>query len=303
MAFVSSLRLSRALRSIGAIGASLVLAGLAQAQLVYLHATINGTQEVPGTSSTATGLGCFTFDPSINQITYNITFSGLVGTETAAHFHTGAAGTNGPVIVSLPLGNPKIGSATLTAAQAAQLLAGNVYTNIHSTVFAGGEIRGQLTINPPTTLICFGDGTSGACPCSNQSAVGANEGCLNSAGLGGKLVSTGGTSITCDTFQLCASQLTGANCIFLQGSAVPVGPFNFGDGVRCIGGSLRRLAVVPVTSAGACLGGLGTVGIHTLGQITTPGTYGYQTYYRDPANFCTAFTYNITNGVQATWVP
>lgn len=301
MAF-ASIRISRALRSLGAIGASLVLAGLAQAQLVYLQATLNGTQEVPSTGSTATGLGCFTFDTNTNIITYNITFSGLLGTETAAHFHQGAPGVNGPVIAGLPLGSPKTGSVSLTAAQAGQLLAGNFYTNLHSTVFPGGEIRGQMNVIPPTTLICFGDGTSGACPCSNQSAVGANEGCLNSAGMGGKLVASGGTSLSCDTLQLCASQMTGANCIFLQGSNVPVGPFAFGDGLRCVGGTLRRLGVVPVTSAGSCMGQAGTVPISLLGQVT-PGTYGYQVYYRDPANFCTALTYNITNGVQATWVP
>jgi hypothetical protein len=296
MAFSSSLRL------IGAVAASLALAGLAQAQLVYLQATLNASQEVPPTTSTATGIGCFTFDPSTNIISYNITFSGLVGTETAAHFHTGAAGVNGPVIVVLPGGSPKIGTAPLTGAQAALLLANGVYANIHSTVFPGGEIRGQLMVTPASTLICFGDGTSGTCPCSNQSTVGMNEGCVNSAGMGGKLVASGGTSITCDTFQLCASQMTGGSCIFLQGSTVPFGPAAFGDGLRCIGGTLRRLAVVPVVGGGACLGGAGTVGIHTLGQVT-PGTFGYQTYYRDPANFCTSLTYNITNGVQATWVP
>jgi CHRD domain len=296
MAFLSSLRL------LGAAAASLALAGLAEAQLVYLQATINGAQEVPPTTSTATGTGCFTFDPSTNIISYNITFSGLLGTETAAHFHIGAPGVNGGVAVVLPTGSPKIGTAPLTAAQVAQLLAGNFYTNIHSTVFPGGEIRGQMVVIPPTTVICLGDGSNGACPCSNNSPVGNSEGCLNSAGMGGKLVASGGTSITCDTLQLCATQMTGGNCIFLQGSNVPIGPVNFGDGLRCIGGTLRRLAVVPVVAGGACLGGAGTVGIHQLGQVT-PGTFGYQVYYRDPANFCTSLTYNITNGIQATWVP
>ena len=296
MAFLSSLRF------LGAAAASLALAGLAEAQLVYLHATINAAQEVPPTTSTATGIGCFTFDPSTNIITYNITFSGLTGTETAAHFHQAAPGVNGPVVVVLPNGSPKVGSAPLSAAQAAQLLAGNFYTNIHSTVFGGGEIRGQMLVIPATTVICLGDGSNGACPCNNNSTPGMNEGCLNSAGMGGKLVASGGTSISCDTLQLCATQMTGGTSIFLQGSTVPVGPLPFGDGLRCIGGTLRRLAVVPVVSGGSCLGGAGTVPISTLGQVA-PGTYGYQTYYRDPANFCTTLTYNITNGIQATWVP
>jgi len=302
MAFLSSHRLTRVVRSFGAIGASLALASLAQAQLVYLQATLNATQEVPPTTSTATGLGCFTFDTSTNIISYNITFSGLVGTETAAHFHTGNVGVNGPVIIVLPGGSPKIGTAPMTAAQAALLLAGGIYANIHSTVFPGGEIRGQLNVIPSTTLICFGDGTSGNCPCNNQSILGNNEGCLHNGGVGGKLVASGGTSITCDSLQLCASQMLGANCIFLQGSTVPFGPANFGDGLRCIGGTLRRLGVTPISGGGACLGLAGSVPIHVLGQVG-PGTVGYQTYYRDPSGFCTSLTYNITNGVQVTWAP
>lgn len=294
--------LSRILKFASAAAAGLVFCGLAQAQIVYLQATINGAQETPPTGSTATGLGCFSFDPSTNIISYNITFSGLLGSETAAHFHTGALGIAGPVIVVLPGGSPKIGTAALTPSQAAQLLASGLYTNIHSTVFSGGEIRGQMNVIPPTTIICQGDGSVGTCPCSNQSPVGNNEGCLNSSGVGGKLVASGGTSITCDTLQLCASQMLGANCIFIQGSSVPVGPFGFGDGLRCIGGTLRRLGVIPVSSGNSCLGGSGTAPIHTLGQVS-PATYGYQTYYRDPQNFCTSLTYNITNGVQVTWVP
>jgi hypothetical protein len=300
--FLVNRHLSRILKFVGAAGASLCLSALAQAQIVYLQATLNGTQEVPSTSSTATGLGCFSFDPSNNTLTYNITFSGLVGTETAAHFHTGAPGVNGPVIISLPLGSPKTGSSVMTAAQVAQLLAGNVYTNIHSSVFPGGEIRGQLNIIPATTVICLGDGSGGTCPCSNFSPVGNNEGCLHSGGLGGKLVASGGTSISCDTLSLCASQMLGSNCIFIQGSNVPVGPFGFGDGLRCIGGTLRRLGLVPVNGGNACMGTAGTVPIHTLGSVT-PGTYGYQVYYRDPQSFCTSLTYNITNGIQVTWVP
>lgn len=300
----TSPRIHRALRSLGALAAGLLLTAVAQAQspLVYLHATINGTQEVPSTGSTATGLGCFTFDPNTNVISYNISYSGLIGTETAAHFHTGAPGVNGPVIVVLPAGVSKVGTAPLTAAQVAQLLAGNVYTNIHSTVFPGGEIRGQLTVVPAATLFCFGDGSAGTCPCSNQSIVGNNEGCIHSGGVGGKLVVSGGASITCDSLQLCASQLLGANAIFLQGSNSPVGPFGFGDGLRCVGGTLRRLGITPISSGGACIGQGGTVPIHVSGQVI-PGTYGYQVYYRDPSNFCTSLTYNITNGALVTWVP
>jgi hypothetical protein len=301
MALVS--RLSRTLRPLCALAAGLALAGFAQAQIVYFQCTINGANEVPPTPSNGTGLGCFSFDTSTNIISYNITFSNLLGPETLAHFHQAPPGTNGGIIVNLPLGSPKIGTAALTAAQASQLLAGNIYTNIHTTVFPGGEVRGQLTPMVPTTLLCFGDGSSGACPCGNQSIVGNNEGCLHNGGVGGRLTATGGTSITCDTLQLNASQMLGQTCIFLQGSTVPFGPTNFGDGLRCIGGTLRRLAVVPIVGGAASLGGGSGTPIHISGLVT-PGDRGYQVWFRDSNfSFCTALTYNITNGVKATWAP
>jgi len=303
MSFLSSIRISRVLRSIGAIGAGLAFAGLAQAQLVYLTATLNGAQEVPPVPTPATGQGCYTFDPSTNILSYNITYQNLLGPENLAHIHQGAPGVAGPILVNLPLGTPKIGSAPLTAAQAAQLLAGNLYTNIHTTVFGGGEIRGQMTVIPPTTLICFGDGSSGPCPCGNNSVPGNNEGCLHSAGMGAKLVASGGTSIACDSLQLCASQMTGSFCIFLQGDIVPIPATPFGDGLRCFGGNLLRLATVPINAAGgACFGGTSSAPISIVGLVT-PGARGYSVYYRDPPAFCTINTFNTTNGVQATWVP
>ena len=302
MALVSRF-LARVARTTGVLAAGLALAGLAQAQLSYFTATLNGGQEVPPTPSTGTGVGCFVFDASTNIISYNITYAGLTSAETAAHLHQAAAGVNGPVIVPLPLGTPKTGSAPLTAAQAAALMAGNVYTNIHTQAFPGGEIRGQLVLTPATTAFCFGDGSSGPCPCGNNSTPGNNQGCLHSGGVGGKLVASGATSLACDSLQLCASNLLGSNSIFIQGSTSPIAPVPFGDGLRCIGGTLKRLGIFGINGGNVCVGGAGTVAIHTAGGITAPGSYGYQVYFRDPAAYCTAFTYDITNAIQATWVP
>jgi hypothetical protein len=291
-------------RSIGALGACVVLSALSQAQLSYFSATINGVQETPSTGSPAVGVGCFTLDSSINQISWNVTFSGLLGTQTAAHIHQGAIGVSGGIIVGIPNGSPSTGTAALTPAQVAALQAGLFYVNIHTTVFPNGEIRGQILPVPAPVPFCFGDGTSGACPCANQSTVGNNEGCLHSPGVvGGKLIASGGSSIQCDSLQLCASQLLGTNCLFVQGSTAPAGPFAFGDGLRCIGGQLKRIAISPISGGNACLGGLGTTTqIHTIGAVV-PGTYGYQVWYRDNTNYCTAFAYNMTNGVLVTWVP
>jgi hypothetical protein len=110
----------------------------------FFTATASGGQEVPPNNSPATGTGTFCLDPVTNQITFNFTYSGLTSTEVGAHLHRGAPGTTGPVIVPLPTGTVKSGTAPFPAADIENLRAGNVYINVHSEQFPGGEIRGQL---------------------------------------------------------------------------------------------------------------------------------------------------------------
>ena len=68
----------------------------------------------------------------------------------ASHIHSPAApGSNASVLINLTNTAGTSGtltvSATLTAGQEADLLAGLMYVNVHNTSFPGGEIRGQLT--------------------------------------------------------------------------------------------------------------------------------------------------------------
>jgi glucose/arabinose dehydrogenase/plastocyanin len=111
--------------------------------------TLDGYQEVPPTSSTATGSGTATLDTLTGHFTWNISFTGLSASETAAHFHgpAGTCDTASPVI-TLPLGSPIAGSADLSAAQVADVLAGKWYVNVHSGTFPNGEIRGRVA--PPS---------------------------------------------------------------------------------------------------------------------------------------------------------
>jgi hypothetical protein len=80
-------------------------------------------------------------------LSWRITYSGLSGPPTAAHFHGPAQpSTNAGVAVPIPnVATSPQGSATLTDAQAADLLAGRYYINIHTAANPGGEIRGQVT--------------------------------------------------------------------------------------------------------------------------------------------------------------
>lgn len=124
-----------------------------QAATINLFATLDGAQEVPSNASAGSGAATITFDDVTNELDWNIIFGGLSGAATAAHFHGPAVvGVNAGVQVNIGsisgLTSPMIGSATLSGAQATDLLAGLWYINIHTEMYPGGEIRGQVHVVP-----------------------------------------------------------------------------------------------------------------------------------------------------------
>ena len=128
-----------------ALGAAIVFAGPAFADKYKV--TMDGKSEVPPNSSAGTGTADIDYDPATKKLSWKVTYSGLTGPATAAHFHGPAeAGKNGGVAVPIPniASSPAEGSATLTDAQAADLLAGKYYVNVHTAANPGGEIRGQV---------------------------------------------------------------------------------------------------------------------------------------------------------------
>ena len=111
-----------------------------------MSATLGGAKEVPPNSSTGSGVAAIKLDGDV--LSWVITYSGMSGPVTDAHFHgPAAAGVNAGVIVPFAgsLGSPIAGSQKLTAAQIAGLRSGLWYVNLHSAAFPGGEIRGQVT--------------------------------------------------------------------------------------------------------------------------------------------------------------
>lgn len=113
-----------------------------------LKATLDGKAEVPATTSGGTGTADLNYDAASKKLSWTVTYSGLSGPATAAHFHGPAeAGKNAGVAVAIPnaASSPVKGEATLTDAQAADLLGGKYYINIHTAANPGGEIRGQVT--------------------------------------------------------------------------------------------------------------------------------------------------------------
>lgn len=129
---------------------------------------MTGAQESPANGSLAAGGGIASFDPVADTIDLSAFFIGLTTPITAAHIHDGAPGVNGPVIVSFvpfipspaTTGGSIVGAGlSFPAAYIPDLMAGNMYFNIHTATYPGGEIRGQLVPVPePSTLALAGVG-------------------------------------------------------------------------------------------------------------------------------------------------
>jgi hypothetical protein len=110
-------------------------------------ATLEGSQEVPPIVTPATGMATLTLDDASGlDAVYHVEFTGLLGAETAAHFHAAPAGQNGGAVFALPLGSPKDGIWSLDLANFAVLAADGIYVNVHTDMFPAGELRGQLIL-------------------------------------------------------------------------------------------------------------------------------------------------------------
>lgn len=111
---------------------------------------LEGAQEVPAVTSAGTALAATTFDTASAALTVHLRASG-VDDAFASHVHVGYAGENGPVVIGLTQDPEDVGhwsfvESTLTAEQAADLLAGRHYVNLHTPANQGGEIRAQISV-------------------------------------------------------------------------------------------------------------------------------------------------------------
>jgi hypothetical protein len=124
-----------------------VMPATADAEVVKLHADLKGSNEVPPNNSPGSGKADATYDTETKALNYTITFAGLSGPAMGAHFHGPVeAGKNAGIVLPFKtIQSPIQGSATLTDAQAADILAGKWYANIHTASNPGGELRGQMT--------------------------------------------------------------------------------------------------------------------------------------------------------------
>jgi hypothetical protein len=179
-----------------------------------------------------------------------------------------------------------------------------------SVVEAGVDavhVRRRLCSDPVGTAFCAGDGSLADCPCQNNGAPG--HGCDNSIGTGGARLVASGTTSPDTVVLLVSGELPSAFTLFVQADAV-VSPVHFGDGLRCVGGTLKRLYAKSASMGLASAPGISdlpiTVRSAALGDPIGAGeTRNYFAYYRDPSgSFCPApsgATFNATNAFSIVW--
>jgi hypothetical protein len=171
----------------------------------------------------------------------------------------------------------------------------------------------QVDFGPrsPGTDTCFpGTGSVLACPCDNRGELG--RGCANSAvASGARLDASGVASLQADTLQFTTSgERPTATSVVLQGSAAVPNGAGFGQGVRCAGGSLKRLYVKTAAGGSIVAPGTGERPVSErsgeLGDTIVAGTSRwYAVYYRDPfvlGGCPAANTFNLTQTQLVTWV-
>ena len=120
---------------------------VAPSTAVRLGGTLAAANEGPPNASAGTGAVDATLDKASGKLSWKVTYSGVTGDVTAAHFHGPAmAGKNSGVVLGFKgsLTSPITGEAVLTPEQAADLLAGKWYVNLHTKANPSGEIRAQL---------------------------------------------------------------------------------------------------------------------------------------------------------------
>jgi hypothetical protein len=122
----------------------------------FLASRLTGAQQTPPFFTNASGSGALTLVTDETQVTVEMSFSNLSGSQTAAHIHGPApVGATAPVLFDLGTGQITNATFAVTPAQVAQLKAGLLYFDVHTANFPNGEIRGQILPNPAENARLF----------------------------------------------------------------------------------------------------------------------------------------------------
>ncbi len=168
----------------------------------------------------------------------------------------------------------------------------------------------HLDAGPMTSICLPGEGGVIACPCANAPGS-SGRGCNNSSHTGGaQLTASGVASLSADTLVFATSgEKPTALSILLQGPSSLATGAVFGQGVRCVAGSLKRLYSKAASGGSIVAPSGGDPSVHArsaaLGDTIVAGTDRfYMVYYRDATVLggCSPLsTFNATQGGKVTW--
>ncbi len=233
-------------------------------------------------------------------------------------------GTNAWVNLTSGGGGPDIGTGSISMSGNGAITISDGGSYLHDGWTTGNEgIIAFSVINDPTdvglgllvrgqeavaTAYCFGDGAGQLCPCNNDndgSEASGHAGCANGASSGGAVLGSYGTaSISANDLVLSAAGLipNQPGLLFQARNTINggVGVF-FGDGLRCAGGSVNRLAILISTASG--LADSTGLSINLLGGVSAGDLRRYQLWFRDPVTSPCGSGFNLSNGVEIAWQP
>jgi len=134
---------------------------------VQMGAALDGAQA--GTPSTGAATATFTLAPD-GTLAYQIAVTeALTGPVLLAHLHRAPRGQTNPT-PAIPLSASLSGTtAALSDDLQAALVAGELYVNLHTAAYPGGEIRGQVELRAV-------DGTT--CSCADAAGPGGFKKCV-----------------------------------------------------------------------------------------------------------------------------
>jgi fibronectin-binding autotransporter adhesin len=269
-------------------------------------ASLDGTQVVPPTTSTATGTATFTFNAVTRTFDISITVTGILGTDTqlVIQLQRAFAGVNGPVVVTLfsapgainlgtltPVANGFTFTATgvaLPGDSEAAFLGDDTYLNVQSTAFAGGEIRGQV-IRQTQSAAASGTatGTGSITGIENVTGGSAADSLVGSSGVNTLIGNAGNDTILGGQG---ADQLTGGNdndlIIWANGDGSDVMDGGAGTDTVQVNGSVGAAGDAFLVQPGAAGRlsfqrtnlGLFTLDIGTAENLTVNGNIGSDTF-------------------------
>lgn len=145
----------------------------------YFAGNMAGVNEVPPNSSAARGTVIVVYNTGTNELRLAGDYQNLSAVVTVAHIHVAAPGVVGPPVIQLATSGDSTGTLvvvdTLTDAQETDLLAGNMYVNVHSGTYTEGEIRAQLVATTAGETHLFAVNLFGTqeVPANNSTAVGS----------------------------------------------------------------------------------------------------------------------------------